>query len=70
MDADPFAGMTDEEVLEAAAGHLRRESSLPPLSLARILAGQQYDRAKAELDRRFTAHVLRRVAAVLPDEPR
>jgi len=58
---DPFAGMDDKQVLELARSHLRREVSLPPRSLGRIAAGQQYDRCQAELARRMTGHVLRRL---------
>jgi hypothetical protein len=63
MDTDPYAGLTDSEVLEIAAGHLRVEASLPPHSVARIAAGQQYDRAKAELDRRLLAHIVAELSA-------
>jgi hypothetical protein len=68
---DPFAGLTDVEVLEIAKGHLRRESELPPLSLARLAAGQQYDRARDELDRRAFAFALARLAerGIRPGEP-
>lgn len=57
-ETDPFAGLSDSDVLAIAAGHLRTEASLPPHSLSRIVAGQQYDRAKAELDRRLLAYVV------------
>jgi hypothetical protein len=63
--ADPFAGMSDVQVLELAAAHLRREASLPPCSLGRIIAAQQYDRCRTELDRRAFTRVLARVTRSL-----
>jgi len=71
MDADPYAGLTDEQVLGIAAASLRTEAALPPHSVARLAAGQQYDRAKAELDRRALAFALARLAerGIVPGEP-
>jgi hypothetical protein len=57
VDDDSFSEMNDVQLLALAASHLREEASLPPLSLARKAAGQKYDLAKAELDRRLMIHV-------------
>jgi hypothetical protein len=70
VDADdPFDGMNDVQVLELAKAHLRQEASLPPRSLGRIVAAQQYDRCKAELDRRAMAYGLARLAELHGGDP-
>ena len=61
MDTDPFAGMTDTQVLTLARAHLQAEASLPPHSVARTAQAQQFDHCKAELDRRMLHHVLQRL---------
>jgi hypothetical protein len=70
VDADdPFAGMNDARVLALATQHWRTEASLPPNSLGRIIAAQQYDRCKAELDRRAMAYGLARLAELHGGDP-
>jgi hypothetical protein len=61
MNNDPFAGMTDTQVLALARARLQAEVSLPPHSAARIAQAQQFDHCKAEFDRRMLHHVLQRL---------
>ena len=58
MGDDPYAGMTDEQVLARAAKALRKVPQLPLGSIERAIQWAAFESAKAELDRRMVAHVL------------
>lgn len=54
---DPYAAMTDAQVLARAAGALRKIPDLPVGSVQRGIQWALYESAKAELDRRLFLHV-------------
>jgi hypothetical protein len=59
--ADPYEGMTDEQVLALAARHLQKVDLLPIGSTERNIKWAAYESAKAELDRRFINAILRAI---------
>lgn len=62
MVRDPYANMTDVEVLASMREHLIKASTLPPGSVERAIAWAVFDSAKMELDRRMCRHVLAKLA--------
>lgn len=58
MGADPYANLTDEEVLAKAAAALRKVHAAPPGSPVRTLQWVVFESAKAELDLRMARHIL------------
>jgi len=59
--ADPYAAMTDIQVLARAAAALRKVPELPVGSIQRGLQWALYESARAELDRRLFLHVAARL---------
>lgn len=57
MARDPYANLTDEQVLQRAAQALITAAKLPP-GTGRDFQMALYDSAKSELDRRLAEHVL------------
>jgi hypothetical protein len=68
MGDDPYAGMTDEQVLARAAKALRKAATLPTGSIERAIQWAVYDSAKAELDRRLFLHVVAKITEIGLDE--
>jgi hypothetical protein len=64
--ADPYAAMTDVQVLARVAAALRKVPEFPVGSIQRGLQWALYESAKAELDQRMFLHV----AARLGRQPR
>lgn len=58
---DPYANLTDMEVLERAGAALKEAACLPPGSMERQLKWMVFDAAKAELDLRVARHILARL---------
>jgi hypothetical protein len=58
MDVDPYAGMTDDQVLDRAAKALRKWSTLPMGTIQRSMQRAVFDSSMGELDRRAIAHVV------------
>jgi hypothetical protein len=54
---DPYAGMSDEQVLARAARALGKVPALPLGSVERAIQWAVYESAKAELDRRMFLHL-------------
>ena len=59
--ADPYAAMTDAQVLARAAAVLRKVPELPAGTIQRGFQWALYESAKAELDRRLFLHVAARL---------
>jgi hypothetical protein len=60
---DPFDGLTDEQVLARCVQALKKVEDYPVGSIQRSIQWAAYDQAKAELDLRFYAHVIRKLRA-------
>lgn len=58
MGADPYANLTDTEVLARAASALRKVHAAPLKSTERALQWGVFESAKAELDLRLARHIL------------
>lgn len=58
MAADPFANLTDAEVLDRACDALQKVNAYPVGSVERAVRWMVYESAKAELDMRLARHVL------------
>jgi hypothetical protein len=58
---DPYAGMTDYDVLRIAQAAYRRAEFLPALNGQRFKEWDTFDRAMAELMRRSMMHVLSKI---------
>lgn len=58
---DPYAAMTDTQVLARAAAALRKVPEFPVGSVQRGMQWALYESAKAELDRRVFLHVAARL---------
>ena len=56
--ADPYEGLTDEQVLTEAQTAYRKAEALPARSATRRIQWQIFDSAMGELTRRAMAHVL------------
>lgn len=61
MARDPYANMTDTEVLARAAKALRNAAQYPPGDVRHVLNMALYDSASNELHRRLVAHVLAQI---------
>lgn len=61
MGADPYKGMSDEQVLAIAQAAHRRAVALPAASGARRAQWKAFDKAMGELVRRAMADVLRKI---------
>jgi len=58
----PFARMSDRQVLECAAGHLREAAALPHGSLPSKRHFAKFRQAMTELEQREAARVMQRLA--------
>lgn len=58
MGTDPYANLTDAEVLARAAKALRKVHAAPLNSTERALQWGVFESAKAELDLRMAQHIL------------
>lgn len=56
-----FDGLTDEQILKRAAAALRSVTALPLGSAGRAVKWSAYEAAKAELDLRLYAHIMRKL---------
>lgn len=60
---DPFAGMSDGQVIERAADHFQRAARFPPGSQRRAVELARFWRANDEYRRREDERALRQLAA-------
>lgn len=58
MSADPYANLTDVEVLDRAREALKKVQAYPVGSVERSVRWLIYESAKAELDLRLARHIL------------
>lgn len=58
MAADPYANLTDVEVLDRACEALRKVQAYPVGSVERAVRWMIYEAAKGELDLRLARHIL------------
>lgn len=57
---DPYAELTDVQVLQRAAAALKKEAELPPGSIQRAIQGAVFDSHMNELGLRAVRHALSR----------